>query len=340
MHPDLSEPKCAYNITGLTTELIQQLARECGFELAGVAAAIPLAEAAYYRQWVAAGYAGEMKYLTDRRAAVRDDPRNLLPSAKSIICVGKLYNGPEPYSTQFNGRELAWISRYAWGEDYHDVLRAGLGAPRRKAPSACGRSVRMENLRGHRASARARLRTPRRSRLDRQEHLPHQPADGLVVLPRRAADVARARTRHAAARSLRHLHALHRRLSHGGHRARRAFPAVPNGPSIRACASRISRSSCAARFPPRPATNGQPRLRLRHLPGRLPLEFSALPLLPSGILTRPISLPISPSWRKSPNRSFAKSSAPAPSSAPAIPVFCATSPSPWATSAPNAFASR
>ncbi len=67
-----------------------------------------------------------MKYLTDRRAGVRDDPRNLLASARSIICVGKLYNGPQPYSIQFREPELAWISRYAWGDDYHDVLRAGL----------------------------------------------------------------------------------------------------------------------------------------------------------------------------------------------------------------------
>ena len=105
---------------------IRQLARECGFELAGVAPAVPLPESAYYHQWVDAGYAGEMSYLTDRRAAVRDDPRNLLPSVKSVICVGKLYNGPEPYSTRLNSNELAWISRYAWGEDYHDVLRSGL----------------------------------------------------------------------------------------------------------------------------------------------------------------------------------------------------------------------
>ena len=110
----------------VTSDLIQRLARECGFELAGVAPAIPLGEAAYYHQWVGAGYAGEMRYLTDRRAAVRDDPRHLLPSAQSIICVGKLYNGPEPYSTRLDDSDLAWISRYAWGEDYHDVLRRGL----------------------------------------------------------------------------------------------------------------------------------------------------------------------------------------------------------------------
>ena len=105
---------------------LKALARECGFELAGIAAAAPVPEAAYYHRWVADGFAGEMGYLTDRRAGLRDDPRNLLPSARSILCVGKLYNSPQPYSTQWNGGDLAWISRYAWGEDYHDVLRQGL----------------------------------------------------------------------------------------------------------------------------------------------------------------------------------------------------------------------
>ena len=105
---------------------IQSLARECGFELAGIAAAVPVREADYYRQWAAGGFAGEMRYLTDRRAAIREDPRRLMPSARSIVCVGKLYNGPQPYSTQWPGEHLAWISRYAWGQDYHAVLRLGL----------------------------------------------------------------------------------------------------------------------------------------------------------------------------------------------------------------------
>jgi epoxyqueuosine reductase len=105
---------------------IKSLALDCGFELAGIAAAAPVPEANYYHQWRADGFAGEMRYLTDRRAALRNDPRSLLPSARSILCVGKLYNGPRPYSTNFTGDDLAWISRYAWGEDYHDVLRHGL----------------------------------------------------------------------------------------------------------------------------------------------------------------------------------------------------------------------
>src|SRR5579863_5735069 len=105
---------------------IASLARECGFELAGVAPALPASDRERYRRWVASGFAGEMGYLTDRRADVRKDPRNLLPSARSIVCVGKLYNGPQPYSTEFAASDLAWISRYAWGADYHDVLRRGL----------------------------------------------------------------------------------------------------------------------------------------------------------------------------------------------------------------------
>jgi epoxyqueuosine reductase len=67
-----------------------------------------------------------MGYLTDRRADLRDDPRRLLASARSIVCVGRLYNTPWPYSTRYSAPELAWISRYAWGEDYHAVVRRSL----------------------------------------------------------------------------------------------------------------------------------------------------------------------------------------------------------------------
>ncbi len=118
-------PVCDHK--SMSPQKIRNLAKLCGFELAGVAAALPHDDAARYGDWVARGRAGRMTYLTDHRAAVRGDPRRLLASAKSIICVGKLYNGPEPYSTNFDSQERAWISRYAWGDDYHDVLRAGLG---------------------------------------------------------------------------------------------------------------------------------------------------------------------------------------------------------------------
>jgi epoxyqueuosine reductase len=114
------------SVPELTAGAIRELAGECGFELAGVAAAKTLAEMPRYRAWVDAGMAGEMRYLADRRAAVRTHPRQLLPSAQSVICAGKLYNAPRPYSTRMDDDELAWISRYAWGDDYHEVLRRGL----------------------------------------------------------------------------------------------------------------------------------------------------------------------------------------------------------------------
>jgi epoxyqueuosine reductase len=69
-----------------------ELAHACGFALAGVAPARPIEEFSFYRQWVAEGLAGPMGYLTDHRAAVRSDPRQLLASARSILCLGLLYN--------------------------------------------------------------------------------------------------------------------------------------------------------------------------------------------------------------------------------------------------------
>jgi len=105
---------------------IRDLAAECGFSLAGVAAAGPVSDFDRYRDWVERGLAGEMRYLTDHRADIRSDPANLLPGVRSIISVGLLYNGPEPYSTEFSDPERAWISRYAWGEDYHTTVRAKL----------------------------------------------------------------------------------------------------------------------------------------------------------------------------------------------------------------------
>jgi epoxyqueuosine reductase len=111
----------------MTALEIRNLAHRCGFELAGVAPAAPSADFSYYRSWVDRGLAGAMSYLTDRRAGVRADPRSLLPSARSVIAVGKLYNTPQPYSSAFTEEECAWISRYAWGDDYHEVLRRGLG---------------------------------------------------------------------------------------------------------------------------------------------------------------------------------------------------------------------
>jgi epoxyqueuosine reductase len=101
-------------------------AEAAGFGLAGVAAASTHRDASRYQAWVDDGKAGEMRYLTDYRADRRSRPTDLLPSARSIICLAMFYNGPEPRSTEFDEAGRAWISRYAWGDDYHEILKQRL----------------------------------------------------------------------------------------------------------------------------------------------------------------------------------------------------------------------
>lgn len=109
----------------MTAAEVKRIALECGFDLAGIAPADAVADHQRYRQWTGRGMAGKMSYLTDRRGDLRADPRLLLPSARSVLCVGKLYNGPEPTVASVQEGH-GWISRYAWGRDYHDVLRESL----------------------------------------------------------------------------------------------------------------------------------------------------------------------------------------------------------------------
>lgn len=83
-----------------------------------MAPALPVEpDAGVYLDWVAAGMAGRMGYLTDHRSHIRVDPRLILPSALSVICVGRLYDPSGAGSP---------ISRYAHGSDYHGTMRAGL----------------------------------------------------------------------------------------------------------------------------------------------------------------------------------------------------------------------
>lgn len=82
---------------------------------------------AFLRKWVARGYAGEMAYIprsADRRAEVRA----VVPGARSAIVTGTVYNTVPPYASAEVRPDIALISRYTCGDDYHDVLKKRLEA--------------------------------------------------------------------------------------------------------------------------------------------------------------------------------------------------------------------
>jgi epoxyqueuosine reductase len=113
----------------LKTRWICDRARAVGFDLCGVVS-IPAAgknfdELQHLPEWLNRGHAGEMNYLHDPRRA---DPALAMNGARSLIVAALNYNSAQPYSTEAGeafhgaGAPRGWISRYAWGDDYHEVL--------------------------------------------------------------------------------------------------------------------------------------------------------------------------------------------------------------------------
>ena len=101
----------------LTREAIIEQARALGFDLCGFASADRHPKLSRLSEWIAAGRAGEMTYLAES-ADERSDPALVLHSVRSVVSLGVVYNTREPTA--------AVVSRYAWGEDYHDVVRSRL----------------------------------------------------------------------------------------------------------------------------------------------------------------------------------------------------------------------
>jgi epoxyqueuosine reductase len=113
------------------TARVIDISRSLGFDLCGVAPAEEFPELAHLEEWLARGYAGEMRYLHDAR---RHSPSQVVEGARSVIVCAFNYNTSFPYSTGVpdevaspNGPR-GWIARYAWGDDYHNVLGEKLDA--------------------------------------------------------------------------------------------------------------------------------------------------------------------------------------------------------------------
>ncbi|HUQ90005.1 MAG TPA: tRNA epoxyqueuosine(34) reductase QueG [Vicinamibacterales bacterium] len=121
----------------LTSEAIKQQAHAIGFDLCGVAPAADFPELNFFSEWIARGYAGEMDYL-EKSADVRADIRRFLPTAKSVIVMGTIYNTDQGSGIrdqgsgirdqgsgirdQGSGPDAIKVARYARGQDYHKVI--------------------------------------------------------------------------------------------------------------------------------------------------------------------------------------------------------------------------
>lgn len=105
------------------TAQIKEVAVQLGFDLVGVAPAQTPEHWVFYQNWLEKGYAGNMHYLA-RNLERRADPCEIVADAKSILCLGMNYLPPEADVTDDIPRGL--ISKYARGDDYHDVIKVRL----------------------------------------------------------------------------------------------------------------------------------------------------------------------------------------------------------------------
>ena len=133
----------------LTTTAIKARAASSGSMRAASRRPTDLPELPFFREWLDRGYAGDMSYLA-RSAERRADVRQVLPSAKTVIVTATNYNTDRPYSTESRDAGRAHIARYAWGDDYHEVILAA-------AWSRCSRGCA---ARPTSRSRRGRMSTP------------------------------------------------------------------------------------------------------------------------------------------------------------------------------------
>ena len=104
--------------------LIKKKANELGFDLVGFTPVSRSKSIGIYNAWLKQGYAGNMDYL-ERHAKLKEDPRNIMPQTISLVALGFNYNTIEP-TKKNKDPKIGRISRYAWGDDYHFLIRKKL----------------------------------------------------------------------------------------------------------------------------------------------------------------------------------------------------------------------
>ncbi|MGI9048378.1 MAG: tRNA epoxyqueuosine(34) reductase QueG [Rubrobacteraceae bacterium] len=107
---------------GEARRVLEERARAAGFDLVGVTSAEPLREGGErLKEWQEAGMAADMGYM-QRPVALLSDPKRLQKSAKSVVSLGVSYYPGDHPENPGGGR----VARYAWGRDYHVVIKERL----------------------------------------------------------------------------------------------------------------------------------------------------------------------------------------------------------------------
>ncbi|MEX2142468.1 MAG: tRNA epoxyqueuosine(34) reductase QueG [Pirellulales bacterium] len=110
-------PPLAANATDLTARLKRE-AQRLGFALSGACPAVTPPGFVRFQEWLASGFAGEMRYLSDRAPAY-EHPGNVLDGVRTILMLAMPYRTAEPKATNAGQGK---VSRYAWGQDYHELI--------------------------------------------------------------------------------------------------------------------------------------------------------------------------------------------------------------------------
>ncbi len=114
---------------------IKEEAQGLGFALVGVSPVKTAPHEEFFAQWLRKGLGGELGYLK-RTEELRRDPRKLVPWAVSVVSVGMNYYTPMPRPKAEEGVN-GWISRYAWGDDYHELVKERLDSLLDKIREIC-----------------------------------------------------------------------------------------------------------------------------------------------------------------------------------------------------------
>lgn len=111
------------------TEDIKERAHALGFDLVRVTTAEPFPEAeAALKERIRAGLMDGLDWFTEARAEVSANPRALHPGARSVLSLGTFYLTDAPRDLSAPGDPHGRVSCYAWGDDYHEVIRKRLDA--------------------------------------------------------------------------------------------------------------------------------------------------------------------------------------------------------------------